>query len=351
MHEKAVPDHTLWPRRLSAVLGLCALLGGAMSFSGWALDIRRLTDWVDSDVSIQPNAALLIALAGAAMLFMHFGRRRLAAALGGLVALVGGLTLLQHVVGADFGFNHQLLFGHTWGQDTTVTPGRVGPPASTSFAFIGSALVMLSLRGPAPIQARRFVSMIGLVVAFFMMFSLVGYLFGARNFYSIPWLSAIALQTSTLLMALAIGLIVSVPEHQPILLLRDRSSAGTMARTVLPILIVMIPTIIWLRSKGQELNLYDVGTSLALSTVALVLGTVALMWTALLDLRRREQRQRDADRRKDEFLATLAHELRNPLAPIRNALSILKATPDDRDTLDRSTEMMRAPDRPNGPAD
>ncbi len=34
----------------------------------------------------------------------------------------------------------------------------------------------------------------------------------------------------------------------------------------------------------------------------------------------------EADRRKDEFLATLAHELRNPLAPIRNGLYILKLT-------------------------
>jgi signal transduction histidine kinase len=33
---------------------------------------------------------------------------------------------------------------------------------------------------------------------------------------------------------------------------------------------------------------------------------------------------RDADRRKDEFLATLAHELRNPLSPISNALEILR---------------------------
>src|SRR4051812_13675525 len=35
------------------------------------------------------------------------------------------------------------------------------------------------------------------------------------------------------------------------------------------------------------------------------------------------QEAKDAERRKDEFLATLAHELRNPLAPIRNAVAIL----------------------------
>jgi PAS domain S-box-containing protein len=38
-----------------------------------------------------------------------------------------------------------------------------------------------------------------------------------------------------------------------------------------------------------------------------------------------EKALREADRRKDEFLATLAHELRNPLAPIRNGLSVLQS--------------------------
>lgn len=40
--------------------------------------------------------------------------------------------------------------------------------------------------------------------------------------------------------------------------------------------------------------------------------------------KRAEKMLKDADRRKDEFLAMLAHELRNPLAPIRNAISILQ---------------------------
>ncbi len=48
----------------------------------------------------------------------------------------------------------------------------------------------------------------------------------------------------------------------------------------------------------------------------------------------------DADHRKDEFLATLAHELRNPLAPIRNGLQLLKLTKDDPVSTEESRAMM-----------
>jgi PAS domain S-box-containing protein len=46
--------------------------------------------------------------------------------------------------------------------------------------------------------------------------------------------------------------------------------------------------------------------------------------TDIDDQKRLEEALRDQDRRKDEFLATLAHELRNPLAPVRTGLQILK---------------------------
>jgi len=49
----------------------------------------------------------------------------------------------------------------------------------------------------------------------------------------------------------------------------------------------------------------------------------------LLAQRRAEEALKDADRRKDEFLATLSHELRNPLAPIRTGLQVLGRSPDD----------------------
>ncbi|MGM9490752.1 ATP-binding protein [Ideonella sp. YS5] len=60
-----------------------------------------------------------------------------------------------------------------------------------------------------------------------------------------------------------------------------------------------------------------------------------------------EQALRDLDRRKDEFLAMLAHELRNPMAPIRNAVELmhLLAPPDERlrcaiDIVDRQARQL-----------
>jgi PAS domain S-box-containing protein len=54
-----------------------------------------------------------------------------------------------------------------------------------------------------------------------------------------------------------------------------------------------------------------------------LLGIVA----DITDRKLAEAALHDNDRRKDEFLATLAHELRNPLAPIRNALEIMQRSP------------------------
>jgi signal transduction histidine kinase len=55
---------------------------------------------------------------------------------------------------------------------------------------------------------------------------------------------------------------------------------------------------------------------------------------------RRAEDLREADRRKDEFLATLAHELRNPLAPLRNALEILRVARDRPEMAQKALEMM-----------
>ena len=67
----------------------------------------------------------------------------------------------------------------------------------------------------------------------------------------------------------------------------------------------------------------------------------------ITERKKAEQVLRDAGREKDDFIATLSHELRNPLAPIRNAISVLQHLPPDdaraewcRDVIGRQTAQM-----------
>jgi PAS domain S-box-containing protein len=252
-----------------------------------------------------------------------------------------------------------------------------------------------------------------------------------------------------------LGVIAAIPDHEPLVTLRADSSAGVLARRLLPF-VLLVPFLIgWLRLQGQRLGLYDSSFGAAMRTVVETALLAALTFWSLRAIRSRENERdklddelraserrltgtlesisdglmtldrewrftyvnpeaerllgrpraqllgqviwdlfpemidspverdfrraaadratlevessnaltgnhfsnriypaadggvavyfhditrrkhvenalREADRRKDEFLATLAHELRNPLAPIRNAarLLLLKGSPD-----------------------
>ena len=90
-----------------------------------------------------------------------------------------------------------------------------------------------------------------------------------------------------------------------------------------------------------------IGAGIA-SQAAVAIDNAQLFMTVQKELAQRKQAEealRETDRRKDEFLAMLAHELRNPLAPIRNAAQVLKLVgPADanqrwaREVIERQTQ-------------
>ncbi|MFL6213138.1 MAG: ATP-binding protein [Blastocatellia bacterium] len=69
----------------------------------------------------------------------------------------------------------------------------------------------------------------------------------------------------------------------------------------------------WIRSRGQT-RFNEAGQAVSLQGLSF----------DITERKQIEEALKAADRRKDEFLAMLAHELRNPLAPIRNAAQVLK---------------------------
>lgn len=67
---------------------------------------------------------------------------------------------------------------------------------------------------------------------------------------------------------------------------------------------------------------------------------LAAYFRDVTDRKQAEEQLREADRRKSEFLAILAHEVRNPLAPLRNGLQILKLQSSANPTASQTVDMM-----------
>ena len=70
------------------------------------------------------------------------------------------------------------------------------------------------------------------------------------------------------------------------------------------------------------------------------LRTVCRYVTVAYERLRLVRELREADRRKDEFLALLAHELRNPLAPLRNGLQVMRLAANNPEAITRTQGMM-----------
>jgi hypothetical protein len=261
-------------QRALLIVGSYIAFAGATSFIGWASDVPRLTDWDNNGISIQPNATIAATAAGFALILRAGGYTRLSAAFGALGATIGAATLFEYASGVDLGIDTLLMFDRAWGRRGTVVPGRMGPPGSVSWTLIGAALILS--RGGSP--SRSTAAGLGVLIMAIATLSLTGYLFGADRLYTIPTLTVIAFQTATMILAAGLGILITIPEQQPMRLLLESSAAGALTRRLLPLVVVLPTALGFLRVAGQNAGLYDTAMGTAMLNLVLIALLCAVLW-------------------------------------------------------------------------
>jgi hypothetical protein len=117
---------------------------------GWILDNEYLKRIHPSLVTMKANTAVCLMLVAASCFLINDrslspGKRVVSKLFAAIVALVGLVTLSEHVFGWNTGLD-QLLFHETLQEAGLSFPGRMGVAASLNFFFLGVALSFLDAR-------------------------------------------------------------------------------------------------------------------------------------------------------------------------------------------------------------
>jgi PAS domain S-box-containing protein len=269
------------PRRLAAMAAIYAVLGAVVTLVGWARELPRLTDWLGTSISMFPNAAVCALACGFGLLvLLGAGLKRawarwLIRGTAAVPIVLGGLTLWEHVTGMNLGID-TLLFEVEWGQGASVSPMRIGVPASLSFLLLGLALG--GTTGSA--RCRRRAAVMALLPVAIASLSIVGYWFGASQLFGIARYTGIAFQTSTIIAALGVGLVAALEECGITAFLMKRDAGGVVARRLfLPM--VGIPVLLgWTRMLGVDAGWYDDAFGTAIRTLVEIAVLLGFLWWA-----------------------------------------------------------------------
>jgi signal transduction histidine kinase/ActR/RegA family two-component response regulator len=183
------------------------------------------------------------------------------------------------------------LFDEPVGVAGTSAPGRMGPPGASSLVALGVALVVLRRGG----RARVLTVALPIAVIAIATLSIIGFLYGAQAMYSIPRLTGIAVQTATMLLALAVGTLALQSDREPTRTLFEQSTAGTLARRILAAAFIVPLALGWLRVEGQRLQLYDFAFGTALRTLIEIAILATLSWWVVQAMRMRDRQQQRAE--------------------------------------------------------
>jgi PAS domain S-box-containing protein len=284
----------VFPGILATTTGIYAIIGGIITLMGWAIPFPRFTDWGGRGISMFPNAALCSIAGGIALLLLNHAKERSGLCLATRVlalftALIGGLTLSEHLTDFNLGID-EFLFEGTWGQAASTAPMRIGLPASTSFLIIGIALV-LATGGRRPRCMAGTLAMIPIAIA---SLSVVGYLFGASQLFGVARYTGISWQTGTIIIALGAGLVGTLRECGFMAFLLRQDAGGLVARWLF-VPIIAIPLLLgWMRLLGEDYGHFDEAFGAAIRTLLEIGLFLLFIWWTANSISRQSEAAREA---------------------------------------------------------
>lgn len=265
---------TLWLTRLAA---LGVLLLAVMVLADWALDNPLLKLAPPGQVTMKPNAAVGFALAALALRLLagRAGppwRQRIALGFALVVGVLGAVTLTEYLLGTNLGID-QLLFHEPAGAFGTSHPGRMAPQAAVCFMLLGATLWLL-----AQSRAALVAQLLAVLVALIGLLDLIGYIYGAKEFYQFGSYTQMAMPTAAAFLVMGVGALCARPDVGLMNAFSTDSPGGVIIRRLLMMAIILPVALDWFLLHIEQGGLIEHSFGDALGAVTGSFVMVALVW-------------------------------------------------------------------------
>lgn len=321
------------------IASVIVLLAGGAVLIGWIRHLPEFTALYLPGPTLKTNGAVALICSAVANLVLTTASGRRGAwlfvvcVLALVPTLTGGLTLYEHLTSWDLGID-QLIASEAPGAIATMSPNRMGPIGSIANLLLGAALLNAAATSP---RRRAASHLLAFTTSIIVLLPLVGYIYGFTQFYMLARYTGIALVNAVALLVLAIAIQTSNPDIGLVALICREDEVGVFARRMLPAVILLPLGSGLLLARTLRIGVVDAPFAISAMSIVLIILMAGVIWRTgkqlvlSLDARAASERAlaesertlRNTDQQKTEFLATLSHELRNPLAPIRFAVELL----------------------------
>lgn len=293
----------------SLIMLMVILVISLLSFAGWMFSVEWLKHPVSKLAAMSPLTSLCFIMLVTALRFKlkykhQRSKQRVAASITVVVFVITFLNLLAVVTGLNYSLD-QLLFVNE-AKNNTVDGIRsiMAPNTALGFSLLAAGILFHN----KPRQVFQVIAQAVTVLALMLaVFSILGYVFGAQEFYEVQNYTAMALNSGICFFLLSLSILFAYPDAGIMQQLTSKYSGSYIAwKLFVPAII--LPVMIGLfRLWGQRSGLYNLEFGSALFVTGMILFFLLLIWLNTLLLNRREQNKEEIIAEKN-YLANLVEQ-------------------------------------------